>query len=369
MDEGHELRTPTTSKYRRILELKAKSRWILSATPFRSWGDFFNLIQLLHFPLYNLMSGSLSAFKRCIQQPFQARLVKPVLEEAFSTLIFGHSAESSSIKRPTISFQKHVVDFANEEQKKVYESMREQVAHKYDGMRRAKTFLARPMEALALLQPLRRACGGCGSFFSPTEIEKQKDAQGKWFLLSEKPHKQKYREATQDSCHDVETEECSICLEPLSNPLQTKCRHLFCEECILSSLTVKPKCPQCREKLKTTKDEQNYATDLFLPKVSTSGSLSSGRNGKDSSGKAEAVEPASSGDSVVMNAKMNALVSILLNLKQEEPGAKSIVFSQFSESIDNLSRLFTSLGIKHAIIQGSFTQQKRYEGVCMDVRY
>lgn len=369
MDEGHQLSTPTTSKYKRILELKAKSRWILSATPFRSWDDFFVLLQLLRFPLYNLMCGSLTAFKKCLQTSYQSDRVRPVVKQAFSRLIFGHSAESSSIKRPPISFQNHVVDFATEEQKKVYELMREQVERKYEGMMRARNFPARPMEALALLQPLRRACGGCGSSFSPIEIEKQKELQGKWFLLPDKSRKHTYREATQDPYQNIETEECSICLDPLSNPLQTKCRHLFCEECILSSLTVKPKCPQCRKELKNTKDEEKYATDLFLPKVSTSGALSSGRNGKDSSGKAEAVEAASTGDSVVMNAKMNALVSILLNLKQEEPGAKSIVFSQFSESIDNLSRLFTSLGIKHAIIQGSFTQNKRYEGVCMDVRH
>lgn len=48
-------------------------------------------------------------------------------------------------------------------------------------------------------------------------------------------------------------EHCSICLCNISNTAITKCGHVFCKKCIMSSLKYNPKCPLCRTGL-TNKD-------------------------------------------------------------------------------------------------------------------
>lgn len=368
LDEGHELANPNTSKYKNILELEAKSRWILSATPFKGWNAFFNLLRMLHFPLYHLMSVSLENFKTCLQDSFRAHLIRPVLEHAFASLMCGNSAAGSSSERGPIAFINHFVNFETADQKELYELLRKQAAIKFQAMVSSGTMESKPMQARANLRPLRRAAAGCGAYFTPREIEQNIESQGKWFLLPQGSKKQRYQVAPEDAYGNIDTDECSICLEALSNPLQTKCRHLFCEECILASLNVVSKCPQCRQPLSSEENEEKYTRDLYLPKLplAATNNSSSGVE-KKPSGKAEAVEPSlGSGDRVVMRAKMNALIQILLKLQQEEPGAKSIVFSQFSESMDNLSHLLADLRIKHATIRGSYPQKKRSEtGVCM----
>lgn len=40
---------------------------------------------------------------------------------------------------------------------------------------------------------------------------------------------------------------CCLCLEPFTRPTITKCKHMFCHECIHTSLKYKNKCPQCRQ--------------------------------------------------------------------------------------------------------------------------
>jgi len=46
---------------------------------------------------------------------------------------------------------------------------------------------------------------------------------------------------------------CSVCLDNLKDPTSTKCGHLFCEGCIMTSIHVQKQCPNCRTAL-TDKD-------------------------------------------------------------------------------------------------------------------
>ncbi|MCE5295284.1 MAG: hypothetical protein LLF94_11830 [Chlamydiales bacterium] len=45
-------------------------------------------------------------------------------------------------------------------------------------------------------------------------------------------------------------EECAYCLGPYVNPLQTPCKHTFCNDCITAWLKKDPTCPMCRTPLK-----------------------------------------------------------------------------------------------------------------------
>lgn len=42
-------------------------------------------------------------------------------------------------------------------------------------------------------------------------------------------------------------ENCSICLDTLTNPKTLRCKHVFCSECIQNALAFSNKCPLCQE--------------------------------------------------------------------------------------------------------------------------
>ncbi|XP_015695895.1 pre-mRNA-splicing factor CWC24-like isoform X2 [Oryza brachyantha] len=42
---------------------------------------------------------------------------------------------------------------------------------------------------------------------------------------------------------------CPVCLNKLDQPFTTKCGHIFCENCIKSSIKAQKKCPTCRKSL------------------------------------------------------------------------------------------------------------------------
>lgn len=43
---------------------------------------------------------------------------------------------------------------------------------------------------------------------------------------------------------------CAVCLEDVKSPHSTTCGHIYCGECIKSSIKIFKKCPTCNKKLK-----------------------------------------------------------------------------------------------------------------------
>ena len=370
MDEGHELKAPSTKKFRTIFKLEAKNKWIVSATPFRNWQDFFNLLKLLHFPSYNLMAVSSKSFKGFLHSPDLSQLVKAPLQQALRALVCGRSVGSSP-ERPPVVFQTHLVDFESKEQKELYALLREGTGRVIQGMISAGTLKSHPMRVLAALRRLREAAAGCGARFSLSDVQEQMKAQGKWFQLSGQVQgQQNYREATEEPIGD--TEECAICTDVHEIPLQTRCNHLFCEDCILAymNLTREPSCPVCREKLSMLKDNEKHPKDLFLPKGARAAAASANSDKERESGKTEAIGTvAQKKDKVVMSAKIKALGHLLRLLQEKEPRAKVIVFSQFSGSLKEISKFLFSQSIKHAAILGSFSSAKRSQAPLFGLSY
>ncbi|KAK7273690.1 hypothetical protein RIF29_14749 [Crotalaria pallida] len=56
---------------------------------------------------------------------------------------------------------------------------------------------------------------------------------------------------------------CPICMEPLIEPMSTKCGHIFCKNCIRSAISAQAKCPTCRKKI-TVRE----LIRVFLPSTS-----------------------------------------------------------------------------------------------------
>lgn len=59
------------------------------------------------------------------------------------------------------------------------------------------------------------------------------------------------KEFLANSLEPVEHEDCSICYEPMTEPVRLPCKHEFCKECIIKWLNGRDvdKCPTCRQRL------------------------------------------------------------------------------------------------------------------------
>ena len=75
-------------------------------------------------------------------------------------------------------------------------------------------------------RPIARLCKTCGQFHSPTDS-----------------HLYDYHQPIDDDLT------CEICLQPLVDPVDTKCGHTFCARCIKNFLKLQNVCPNDRNQL------------------------------------------------------------------------------------------------------------------------
>ena len=135
---------------------------------------------------------------------------------------------------------------------------------------------------------------------------------------------------------------CRVCLDEADDPIMSKCRHVFCRECIRqyleTAIEVVPECPVCHLPLtidlsQETCEEANEARQGMLEKI----------------------DPGKWRTST----KIEALVEELSKLKTEDHSIKSLVFSQFTSFLDLIARRLQLAGFKIARLQGSMTPEAR----------
>ncbi|KAF2090657.1 hypothetical protein K490DRAFT_3522, partial [Saccharata proteae CBS 121410] len=181
---------------------------------------------------------------------------------------------------------------------------------------------------------------------------------------------------------------CTICMEPFRIGVLTVCGHIFCKECIGAWIKERRTCPVCKRWLKdadfhnvTYKPRELQAqeeTQTTTPgecseassrsPVSTSSAIYSDMspttmneiNSKDLNGS--------------FGTKIDTIARHILWLRDNDPGAKSIVFSQFSDFLDVLGAAFrefrigfSSIGEKEGI--GKFRREGSTEVFLLDAKH
>lgn len=112
---------------------------------------------------------------------------------------------------------------------------------------------------------------------------------------------------------------CSVCLDPMENPVITVCLHTYCRSCIVRSIESIGYCPECRNFL---------SRDDFTPLP---------RENRLGISLEKEFRPST---------KMEALMNHLKQLKADE---KAVVFSQFLGMIDLIEEHMRQEHITHVV--------------------
>jgi len=165
---------------------------------------------------------------------------------------------------------------------------------------------------------------------------------------------------------------CVICRDTFENGVLTVCGHSFCKECISAWFKTHKTCPECRTKLRLTdfhdityKPQEIVAHEEVNPSASPSSSQPDRSNATSPGSSSTPTSSAIYSDmnsttmdeikSIDLNSsygtKIDTIARHLLWLRSNDPGAKSIVFSQYSDFLSTLAAALTNFNIGHVSIR------------------
>ena len=128
-------------------------------------------------------------------------------------------------------------------------------------------------------------------------------------------------------------EECPVCMESMTNPVITHCKHVFCRGCITKVIEIQQKCPMCRAPLSEDK--------LLEPAPERS-----------------AQEDEASLDLEAKSSKTEALLKIL-QATLKKPESKVIIFSQWTSFLTIVQHQLDEVGYTYTRIDGSMNTAQR----------
>ncbi|KAI0408187.1 SNF2 family N-terminal domain-containing protein [Xylaria palmicola] len=230
---------------------------------------------------------------------------------------------------------------------------------------------------------------------APLDPETSDVPKAPWLHLQEDTHQRRMAHWQANRRHLIFMREddpsssgpCPICQDDdFAVGAITTCGHSFCKECIVLWVRSKHTCPLCKQhqSLSTLSEFDNRKQ--AVPKERTPGSASLHRRGRPQGGrvlysdiqgnKKRAIQDVKI-DGPSYSTKIDTLVKHLLWLREEDPGAKSVIFTQFRSFVEMLehalaeSRIgfatFTRMGNKSLEIQ-RFKDEPGIECLLMDAK-
>uniref|UniRef100_A0A8C1SA44 Helicase-like transcription factor n=1 Tax=Cyprinus carpio TaxID=7962 RepID=A0A8C1SA44_CYPCA len=324
LDEGHVIRNPNALQSKAVLELQSERRWILSGTPIQnSLKDLYMLLSFLKLKPFDLKEW----WNRIIQRPvtmgdrvglknLQA-LVKGI------TLRCTKNSKVAGCTLVQLPERRVFVQHVRREGRKI------KTACLYRYFEEG-TVMTNYADVLAILVRLRQHC--C----HPSLVGKytRADDPGTPSVLRE--HLINKITLVLNSGSD---EECAISLDSLRQPVITYCAHVYCRPCICEVIRSEKqaRCPLCRAPIKT-KELVEYPGEEMEAGPAT------GENCRSSS-------------------KVDALMSNLLKLRNEDPTVKSLVVSQFTRFMDLIEVPLREYGFSFTRLDGSMAQKTRAKAI------
>ncbi|KAK0621623.1 SNF2 family N-terminal domain-containing protein [Bombardia bombarda] len=335
LDEGHVIRNAKTKAAVAACKLDAASRWVLTGTP------IINNIRDLHSLLKFLrITGGIEQseiFNTVIARPLatgDAR-AEALLHSLMINLCLRRKKDMKFIdlKLPAKTEYIHRITFWPDEKKK-YDALLSEakgVLEEYQN-RSSTSQKGRFQGVLERLLRLRQTCNHwtlCKERIS--ELLKVLEDQD---IV---PLNDKNRALLQQALQLVieSQEECAVCMELMTNPVITHCKHVFCRACISKVVEIQHKCPMCRAGLSEENLIEPAPEQVEMPEGNEDGP-----------------------DPETKSSKTEALLKIL-QATMKNKGSKVIIFSQWTSFLTVIQRQLEEAGHTYTRIDGSMNPAQR----------
>ncbi|KAL3157879.1 hypothetical protein ABBQ32_012289 [Trebouxia sp. C0010 RCD-2024] len=346
LDEAHTVKNPTALMSKACTALRGDKRWCVTGTPvgtdIADLKGQFNFLQLHPFTNKNFFN---TYVKPAYSGSSWARSPAYVLLYVLGQCMIRHTKlqvlEGEEILQlPKKTEELVPVAFSSVEQE-LYMHVFERARTKYQMFRSQGPHMVskRLIQIMSTLLPLRRICSG-GQLSDKDLAVEMPESVGKVSMAV-------------DASAVCTEEACCICFEsPLREPTMTKCNHWFCWECIGTLLQASRVgnaphlvCPLCRAKVQGQELVKgvNEGAQALEEEDSLTATLE---------------QQAGSSES-----KLNALLEELRVMREREPSAKALVFSQFASTIDWLKVKLQEQGFGYRTISGSMTLKQRSKAI------
>lgn len=335
LDEGHTIRNANTKAALAACALKAESRWVLTGTPIvNSIKDLHSLVKFLR------LTGGVEeweVFNSVIARPLALGVPRSekLLQSLMRDLCLRRKKDMKfvDLRLPKKSEYVHRIAFSADEQKK-YDALLSEAKGLLEEIRSRSKHSKKTGSFQSVLERLLRLRQTCNHWTLCKQriVDLLKSLEDQDVVV----FNDKNREILQQALRLVieSQEECPVCIDDLSSPVITHCKHVFCGDCIRKVIQTQGKCPMCRAKL----DSEDQ---LLEPAPESSGQ-----------------EQENQLDADTQSSKTEALLQIL-KATLKNSGSKVIIFSQWTSFLTIIENQLKANGYKYTRIDGSMTTASR----------
>ncbi|KAL9129522.1 MAG: hypothetical protein Q9217_002046 [Psora testacea] len=382
LDEAHFIKNRQSKTAKACYELNAQHRWVLTGTPIvNRLEDLFSLVHFLRVEPWS----NFSFWKTFITAPFESKdfiHALDVVQTVLEPLVMRRTKDMKTpdgqalVPLPPRTIEIEEIELSKQE-REVYDYIFTRAKRTFNATMEAGTLLKSYTTIFAQILRLRQSC--CHPILTRNKViaaEEEEAAAASDVangLADDMDLQELIERFTSDSdgteqdvankygahiLQEIQSQantECPICSEePMIEPALTGCWHSACKNCLFDYIEHQknkhtlPLCFNCRapinqrdvfEVVHHDDDDINLADGP--PQEGTPPKISLRRIGSNSS------------------AKIAALTSHLKALRKENPGTKSVVFSQFTSFLDLIASALSAAHIPFLRFDGAMSQKAR----------
>jgi len=374
LDEAHYIKNRQSKTAKACYEIQAKHRWVLTGTPIvNRLEDLFSLVHFLRVEPWS----NFSFWKTFITVPFESKeylKALDVVQTVLEPLVLRRTKDMRTpqgealVPLPPKTIEVEQVELSKNE-REVYQHIFARVKRTFNSNVEAGTLMKSYTTIFAQILRLRQSCDHPILIRNKEIVADEEDAAAAadivnglgddmdlQSLIDRFTMDEVEQDANKFGAHalkqiqDEAEAECPICAEePMLRQTVTGCWHSACLKCLTGYIEHQkdknelPRCFSCREPINSRDmfevvrddEEEQSTTNMEGPRISL-----------------KRVNNSSS-------AKISALLGHLANLRRTNPGAKSVVFSQFTSFLDLIEPYLRSGGIPFLRLDGSMSQKQR----------